>query len=63
MPIKTVDEIKSDLKNDDLAYLGPNILAEEFNISTSKSIVKRILNYLNFKRAYKTEYEVPDKRG
>ena len=57
--IKTVDEIKSYLKNDDLAYIGPNpTLAEKFNISTSQINCQEILNYLNFKRAYKTEYEV-----
>ena len=59
VPIKTVDEIKSYLKNDDLAYIGPNpTLAEKFNISTSQINRQEILNYLNFKRAYKTEYEV-----
>ena len=59
VPIKTVDEIKSYLKNDDLAYIGPNpTLAEKFNISTSQINCQEILNYLNFKRAYKTEYEV-----
>ena len=59
VPIKTVDEIKSYLKNDDLAYLGPNsTLAEEFNISTNHINHQEILNYLNFKRAYKTRYEV-----
>ena len=57
--IKTVDEIKSYLKNDDLAYIGPNpTLAVKFNISTSQINCQEILNYLNFKRAYKTEYEV-----
>ena len=59
VPIKTVDEIKSYLKNDDLAYIGPNpALAEKFNISTSHTNHQELLNYLNFKRAYKTEYEV-----
>tara|TARA_Y100001935_G_scaffold20046_1_gene14640 strand:- start:793 stop:2076 length:1284 start_codon:yes stop_codon:yes gene_type:complete len=59
VPIKIVDEIKSYLKNDDLAYIGPNpTLAEKFNISTSQINCQEILNYLNFKRAYKTEYEV-----
>ena len=59
VPIKTVDEIKSYLKNDDLAYIGPNpTLAEKFNISTCQINCQEILNYLNFKRAYKTEYEV-----
>ena len=59
VPIKTVDEIKSYLKNDDLAYIGPNpTLAGKFNISTSQINCQEILNYLNFKRAYKTEYEV-----
>ena len=59
VPIKTVDEIKSYLKNDDLAYIGPNpTLAEKFNVSTSQINRQEILNYLNFKRAYKTEYEV-----
>ena len=59
VPIKTVDEIKSYLKNDDLAYIGPNpTLAEKFNISTSHTNHQELLNYLNFKRAYKTEYEV-----
>lgn len=59
VPIKIVDEIKSYLKNDDLAYIGPNpTLAVKFNISTSQINCQEILNYLNFKRAYKTEYEV-----
>ena len=59
VPIKKVDEIKSYLKNDDLAYIGPNpTLAVKFNISTSQINCQEILNYLNFKRAYKTEYEV-----
>ena len=59
VPIKTVDEIKSYLKNDDLAYLGPNpTLAKKFNISANHINRQEILNYLNFKRAYKTEYEV-----
>ena len=59
VPIKKVDEIKSYLENDDLAYIGPNpTLAVKFNISTSQINCQEILNYLNFKRAYKTEYEV-----
>ena len=59
VPVKTVDEIKSHIRNNNLAYLGPNpTLAEKFSISASHINPEKILNYLDFKRAYKTEYEI-----
>ena len=57
--INTVIELKNHVKTDNLAYLGPNPnLAKQFNISNNHANPEKILNYLNFHRAYKTKYEI-----
>ena len=59
VPINTVDELKSHIKDSNLAYLGPNPnLAQKFNISNNHTNPQKVINYLNFQRAYKTEYEI-----
>ena len=57
--INTIDELRNHIRDDNLAYLGPNpSLAEQFNISNSHTNPQKVINYLNFHRAYKTEYEI-----
>ena len=57
--ISTIDDLENYLKGSNIGYLGPNPkLASSLGIADSVINPKNLILYLNFKRAYKTEYEI-----
>jgi Xaa-Pro dipeptidase len=59
IPISTIADLENYLKGRKIGYLGPNAkLANLLGIADSAINPENLILYLNFKRAYKTEYEI-----
>jgi len=57
--LATVAEIKAHLPKSTTTYIGANkIMAQSLGISQAQINPERLLNFLNYQRAFKTDYEI-----
>ena len=62
--IKVVSDIKIHIKHLKLCYLGPcRDVAAALDISTRSINPQKVISYLDFQRAYKTQYEIAQVRN
>ena len=62
--IKLVSDVKAHIKNLKLCYLGPcETVATSLDIASHNTNPRKIISYLDFQRAYKTEYEIVQVRN